>query len=307
MTIRSSRSRSLFFALALALSAAGQARAAGEPTPADLESARALYVEGLELRDKGDLVKSLQQFRAAQALAPTPITSLELARAHAMLGQLLEAREVALSVERLPVRPEESAKGANARVEARGFAEMLKGRIPAVRISIANPSSEPPLRVTVDGVLVPAEALEAPRRLNPGKHVVVAEQGTMRATSEVVLAEGETRDLKLKLAPTGAPSPMGPTPPRPSGESGPGTWFYVGLTTTAVGALVGGITGAIAYSTARNVNDQCIGVHCPPSAADDISRSKTMGNVSTVAFVLAGVAGVATFVLWLSQPSSATP
>jgi hypothetical protein len=306
MTTRSSRSRSLFFALALALTAAGRARAAGEPTPADIESARALYVEGLELRDKGDLARSLQQFRAAQALAPTPITSLELARAHALLGQLLEAREIALSIERLPVRPEESLKAANARVEARAFADSLKKRIPSLRVKIVNPSGDSPPRVTVDGVVVPSEALDAARRLNPGKHVVVAEKGTTRATSEVVLAEGETRDLDLKLEPTGAPSPLTSTAPR-GGENGPGPWFYAGLATTGLGVLVGSVTGAIAYATARNVDSQCIGIHCPPSASDDISRSKTMGNVSTVAFVLAGVAGVATVVLWLSQPSSATP
>ena len=89
------------------------ASAGAEPNAADLDTARGLYVEGLELRDAGKLEMSLARFKAAHALAATPITSLELGRAHTLLAELVEAREVLLSVERMPVQSGESPKAAS--------------------------------------------------------------------------------------------------------------------------------------------------------------------------------------------------
>jgi hypothetical protein len=135
------RSSSFCLALLAALAACPSARA--EPTPADIESARALYVKGLELRDGNDLAGSLERFRAAHALAPTPITALELGRAQMLANQLLDARETLLTVERLPVRADESQKAAQARVEAAKIADQLRARIPAVRIAFAPPPAIP--------------------------------------------------------------------------------------------------------------------------------------------------------------------
>ena len=89
-----------------------------------------------------------------------------------LLGNLVEAREVLLSVERLPPSPSESEKAKHARGDARALAEQIRARIPAVRLAFDPPQATAP-HVTVDAVEIPPEALGVPRRMNPGKHVVV--------------------------------------------------------------------------------------------------------------------------------------
>ena len=278
---------------------------AAEPTLADVETARAMYVEGLELRDRNRLADSLVRFRGAYALAATPITALEVGRAHMLLGQLLEAREMLLSVERMPPKPEESQKAANARTEARTLAEQIKGRIPSVHVSFdPKPDGEP--KVMIDGVVVPNEALGAARRLNPGKHVVVAELGEERTTADVELGESEARPVILSLGPG---KPKGPTTaavtipvPKPAGDSTREIWFYGGLSTAGLGVVVGGITGVLALVDAGKVADQCTGNHCNRAAQGDADASRTMGTVSTVAFIIAGVGAAAVLIEILTRP-----
>jgi hypothetical protein len=215
-----------------------------EPNAADLETARGLYVEGLQLRDAAKLDVSLARFKAAYALAPTPITGLELGRAHALVGDLAEAREVLLAVERMPVLPTESAKAASARVEARSLAEQLRTRLTATKPAPPPPREEPP-----------------PPRVDP----------------------------------------------KPSGDRGPLTpWFYVGLGTAGVGVLTGTITGVVALAKAGSLDSQCTDNQCPRSAEGDLSTSRTMGTVSTIAFVVAGAGVAVAVVSWLWRPDAAT-
>lgn len=97
----------VFTALALAApSAHAQSAPGASPSAADLESARELYKEGKVLRDKGDLQGALERFKAAHAYGQTPVTALELGRTHMQLQQLVEAREVLLSVGRMNVQPD---------------------------------------------------------------------------------------------------------------------------------------------------------------------------------------------------------
>jgi hypothetical protein len=307
MTIRFSSAFSAGIVIvALALSR----DALAEPTAADVETARGLYVEGLELRDGGKLEMSLGRFRAAHALATTPITSLELGRAHALLGELVEAREVLLSIECLPVQPGESAKAANARVEARAMAEQLRDRIPGLRI-VFSPEPPSPPHVTIDGIVIPAEALANPRKVNPGSHTIVAESSGARATSTVLLIERELRMVTLALRPSTIPETPRETPPPSTTPStttttSPTGWFYVGLGAAGVGIVVGSITGAIALSKASTLETECTGSACPRTAADDLTTSRTMGVVSTVAFGVAAFGGALAIVTYLARPTSTT-
>src|SRR4051812_9895793 len=96
--------------LACALTLATRTAYADGPTAADLESARALVKEGRALRASGDVRGALEKFKAGHALGQTPITALELARTYEMVGALVEAREVCLSVARMPVERDETER-----------------------------------------------------------------------------------------------------------------------------------------------------------------------------------------------------
>lgn len=293
------------FALAVGSVPSVPGIASAEPTSADVESARALYVHGLELRDQGDLRGSLRQFRAAVSLAPTPITMFELGRSHSLVGELVDAREVLLAVERLPVRSDESPKAAAARSEAKDLAESLRGRIPSVILELGSPAG-PKAVVRVDGRPIPLDTLGTPRRLDPGKHAVILEDGEDVVTEEFVLSEGETKSVRLvPKAPHATPRTTVPdaavsvpgTPPSGPNRRITTPWFVASAITTGAGLVVGGVTGVLAFSKTGSVASECVGSHCPPSLAGDIGTAKTFGDVSTAAFVVAGVAGLTTLVL----------
>ncbi len=306
MTTRSSR-LALVGCLVFATAVLPVTRAsAAEPTLADVETAKAMYVEGLELRDNHRLADSLARFRGAYALAATPITALELGRAFMLVGQLLEAREALFSIERMPPKPDESPKAASARTEARALAEQIKGRMPSVHVSFdPKPEGEP--KVTIDGVVVPNESLSAARRLNPGKHVIVAELGDERATAEIELGESEARPVILALGPGAPKGPVTPaTITTPAASDGSrDAWFYGGLTGAGLGGVIGTITGILAFSSASNLSAQCTESHCARSAQGDLDTSRTMGTVSTVAFIVAGVGVAAVLAEIFTRPTAA--
>lgn len=253
------------------------------PTASEKETARVLFKEGKDARAAGDHEAALQKFKAAHALAATPITALELAREYALARRLVEGRELALSVARIPVGASESERATQARSDAAALAEELKGRIASlvVRPSLAD------ARVTVDGIALAPDATGAAQRLDPGKHVVAAHvDGGPETRMEVELAEGQTRELAIAV--TAAPARPAPaqepaSPPR--SQTNPLAWVGVGI--GAVGLATGAVTGFAALS--KSNTDACVGTRCTPPGIDDIETGRTLAAVSTVAFVVAAV------------------
>ena len=157
------------------------AQAAAQPST--VEAARALHVEGKELRRAGDLRASLEKLEAAHALYATPITALEVGRGHALLGGYKKAIEVLASIDALPVKPDASARSAAARNEAQTLLVQYRARLARLVLRVDGDGA----RVRVDGVLVPAEALGAPWPVDPGVHHVEAERGAQHTADDVPL------------------------------------------------------------------------------------------------------------------------
>jgi hypothetical protein len=207
--------------LAVGLMATVPARVARgqESSAVDIAQARELLNRGLASRNKGDARGAVSDLKAANALAHTPITGLELGRTYMDLGMLVEARETFLSIARLPVRPEETARSKAARGEGASLADQLRARIPSLVVKVTGVAIDS-VAVTIDGAAVLGEALAAPRLVDPGSHTVSA-RSTTGGTAEttVELKEGESRDVELKIAFTGG-TPSVPEPatvaPRPT-------------------------------------------------------------------------------------------
>lgn len=292
---------------------------------ADIESARQLYNQGLELRDKGDLKGAIEKFKAAHALGGTPITGIELCKAHAGLHQPVEAREVCLSVARIPPLAGETQRSADARSEAARVAEEVKPRIAQVRIKLTGvPQGREPT-VTVDGTSVPPAALGEPRSVNPGQHTIVAKIGTgPEAKSSVDLREGETKEIVLPVqAPAEEPPPPvgyvpaggyppGNYPPPRRESSGPNAAVITGFTIGGIGLIMGTVGGVIALNGKSDLEGKCLigrtsagveGPICGTEDHDDLDAAKRAGTVSTVGFVVAGI-GVVIGVIGLATSGS---
>lgn len=318
------KTRSLCRSLSAAIIAASLVVAPvahAEPTAAEVETALALYKDGKALREKGELQPALEKLKAAYALVATPITALELGKTYVAMGKLVEAREVLLTVPRIPVRPNESTKAAEARTESEALAAQIKPRLATITVRLKGTvPAGVTSKLSVDGVLVPPDAATVPRVLNPGAHVVVLEAGGQRAQSDVTVAEGESKDVEV-VVPEGLTAPpvvpvvpvtpqqgdQGAAPPARAGGMSP--LVPIGFVTAGVGVAVGLVTGIMTLSTAGTVKDTCSkDGRCPAKAQSDIDSAKTTGTVSTVAFVI-GAAGAIVGVVGIltSKPATETP
>jgi len=290
--------------LCSALAFAPAARAA--PTWADKETARELFKAGKEARAAGDPNTALERFTGAHALAPTPVTALELAKMHAQLGHFVQARELSLEAFRMPESKTETEKSALARVEAVALADTLKGRIATLTVRVVvTPSA--PASLEIDGKSVAAAEISAAQRLDPGPHVVSARSGNGgTAQAEIALRDGESKEIVLEvvgpMAEAAAPVPATtPAPGRkPKRTTNPLVWIGFGV--AAAGVVVGSSTGIVALSKAAPPN--CEGARCTADGLDDIETGRTLATASTISFLVAG-GGAALAIYGLLTPGRA--
>jgi hypothetical protein len=310
------RSSLMSLAVALAIAASCPVASAQQRSAADIAQARELFNEGLALRDRGDADGALEKLKAAHALGGTPITGTELGKAYTAVGKLVEARETFLDVGRLPVQPRETARSKLAREDSARLADDLRVRLPSLRVKITGAPSAT-VAVTIDGAAIPAEALDTPRLVNPGDHEVSARVASgASADAKVVLKEGESREVELKIGASRAaalsseattahaapvPSPaVQPTRTPVSGGASP--LVFVGFGIAAAGVATGSITGLMALSKGSAVKDACDGTTCPRSIDGDLKTGRTLGDVSTIAFAVGGVGAALGIVgLWLPR------
>jgi hypothetical protein len=300
---------------ALALSsfllvAVATADASAQRTAQDIETARQLYNQGIELRDKGDVKGALDKFRAAHALGNTPVTGIELCKTYASLKQPVEAREVCLGVARIPPLPQETQRSQEARAEAARVAEAEKPKIGSVRVKLTGLPPGREALVLVDGAAIPPAALGEPRAINPGSHVITAKVGSGAETRLTFdTREGESKDLDVKVdAPPEAaearPAQGGPAPAAQPQEK-KNTAAIAAFAVAGVAGLVGLVTGLKAMSDESNLDKECTAKKCGTEYHDDLSSAQTWGNVSTAFFVISGVAAVGGVIAVLTAPKAA--
>jgi len=281
----------------------------------DIESARQLYNQGVDLRDKGDLPGALEKLRAAHALGNTPITGIELCRTHAALRQPVEAREVCLGVSRIPPLAQETSRSQEARAEAARIAEVERAKIAGLRIKVTGvPAGAEPI-VMVDNARIPPAALGEPRAVNPGPHLVSARVGSgVETKATIETREGETRDVELIVrapAPEAAPAPA-PVPAAPAASPVPAKDKKVnvfGTTMLSIGAaaaVVGSVAGLVALGKESRLDDKCTQKLCGEELHDDLDSARSAATVSTVAFVIAGISLGAAIVSFVVPSSSST-
>lgn len=294
--IRSSSFLRASVALLLSVSLASIAQAqSANPSAGDLETARALVVKARELRDKGDYAAALEKYKAAHALAHTPITGIELAHTYAKLSMPVEARDVCQQVQRLPVGLAETERSAAARAEAVTLAEEMEKQAASLRIVLRYAKTALRPTVTVDAHEVPFEAISEALRVNPGKHEVTARIGEGKVSVRwVETVSGTSQEVALDVA---AP------PPKPSDAgngSGPrdvpthlSPLVPVGISVAGLGTVFGVLGGIAALKTDSDLRTSCLNKACPASVDIDATttRAKTWATISTVGFGVAIVGG----------------
>jgi hypothetical protein len=324
------RSRSFLFAAALSLALAAPlvvpSVAWAAPSAADRETARSLLQDGDRRSESKDYSAALQKYEAAHAIMGFPSTGYAVAKTRAALGLLVEARDLALEVTRMPPKAGEPPAFAKARESAGKLAEDLSRRVPNLEITLKGGPESGDVQLTLDGEAVPAATLGSPRKTNPGHHTVTAAAaGFKSATAEVDLAEGESKPVALELSPDGAGA-VAVAPPKGNGagdlpDNPPdqpekrhlSPLVYVGFGVGAAGLVTGTVTGILHLTKTSQVKDRyCNGGDvCQPGFESDRDTAKTYATIANIAFGV-GIVGVAVGVVALvtSKPhteASPTP
>jgi hypothetical protein len=290
----------------------------------DIAQARQLGQQAQAAYDAGNYTESEKLWNAAAKLySQAPTLTLGLARTQAKLGKVVAAQESYNKIIREwgnnpnpPPAFKDAVEAAKAEVVA------VSAKVASVTINVEGPTNP---QVTIDGQAVPSAALGLKRPVDPGSHKVTATaDGYKAADTTFSVAEGGTAAATLKMekapagavvagpGPAGAPGP-GPSPTEPGAVTSGGkgsmnkTLALVAFGVGGAGLVVGSITGLIALGKAGDLKKNCNeDKSCPATEQDNVDSYKTMGALSTVGFVVAGVGGITGLVLLLTAPTETT-
>lgn len=281
-------------------------------------TARALALEAQQAFDAGDFKRAAELLaRADQHYHAPPHLVLE-ARARIELGQLVEARELLLTVINEPETTNQAFK--SAREEALDLVAVVDKRVAHLSVQVM-PEVPAGLELTVDGAPWAADLLEVATPVNPGEHVVVARApGFQEASGRMTLGEGQNDQLVLELVAVAAGDEPASAEEEPAQEAkgrAPGAASYVLWGTGLVGVGVGVtllLTGADKSSQAGTLlEDDCTaldggGYGCSQETSDTITAldrdAATHQTIGVIALSVGAAALVGGTVLALVGRSS---
>ena len=168
----------------LLLSSLFAAVAHAQPQEAQLEAARLRGREAIERMQREDFAGAERALSEALALHPAPTLFQLRALARERLGHLLAAATDDQAAVEFPANATEHAKYAQARSDAQTHLAQLLNVIPRLTLSARGRL----VRVTVNTVDWPVDALPLSRSLDPGTYTV-----------EAVDAEGTSRNYQVEL------------------------------------------------------------------------------------------------------------
>ncbi len=300
--------------MTFASTAAAQEAAAG-----DIAQARQLGGQAQAAFDAGNFAESEKLWNAAARLySQAPTLTLGLARTQAKLNKFVAAQESYNKIIReWGNNPSPPPAFKDALEAAKAEVTSVSAKVGSVVVTVEGP---PNPVVTIDGASVPAAALGLKRPVDPGQHKVNATADGYKSTDAMfTVAEGGSAEAKLKMEKSNdvvvAPVPgPGPSPSEPGADTSSGggstqkTLAIVAFGVGGVGLVLGAVTGLIASGKASDLESACSAGKdkCPADQQDNVDSYKTMGALSTVGFIVAGVGGITGAVLWFTAPKSGT-
>ena len=291
-------------AVLVALLAAASPRAALAQSGSDVETARALFVEGAKLGNEGRWKEARELYARSLQLKAAPITRYSLGVAQRETGHLAEA----LGSFRAFLAEPEAPATARYIAPARAAVIALEARVGRLSIAI-EPRPIDGLSLTIDGQPVPP-ASDTPREVDAGAHDVLARAPGFRpGTAHFVVAEGAGATVTITLATTTAPvgskalvRPLdidSPAPINPPPAPAPGRTLPFVLLGVGGAMFVGGATLGL------------IGVGQASSAPTRDGSAAHAAQAKGIAGDLLAGAGIATagigLILLLSRGSASPP
>ena len=133
-------------------------------------------------------------------------------------------------------------------------------------LDVSGPSDSTALQVTVDGAAVASETARLPRKLDPGRHViVVSAAGFAPMTLNVEVEESDDCHLAVALNPataaSGGDARVGPAPalPEKSNAAALALPIWIAFGVGGAGLVVGSIAGVMGFASAGSAKSHCTG------------------------------------------------
>jgi hypothetical protein len=283
------------------------AAAAVEPSSADRATARTLAQEGYEALNAKDYVTAADRFERALALVHAPTLLRDLARSQVGLGKLVDAHESYSQIIREGVAPSAPPPWHKALADAKAEIAAIPPRLPWVTITVSGPAAP---KVTIDGKPIPVASLGVKRPIDPGRHEVRAlADGYYTARKTVTMKEGESLNIAFDLeeAPADAPEVVDDeTKSQVVVTFADPAWRKPTMITSfavgGAGLVLGSVTGILAINKHSKLSSDCADGVCTPAQKADLDSYHTLGLLSNVGFVAAGVGAAVGTVLLLVAP-----
>jgi hypothetical protein len=228
--------------------------ALGQPDPS-APLAETLFVEGKELMAKGDpesIRQACDKLAASQRIDPELGTLMNLALCHERQGKTASAWAEFTDAAALAVHAEQHDRERAAREHIASLEMQLH------RLHVVMARATPDTTATLDGHVIPPEALAANVPLDPGDHVLEMAAPAKKKWSQAIHvgADAGTTEIRVELLdeearPTEAPVVEGP--PAEGSQSRRTLGIIVG--SVAAAALVGGVALAFRARSLKSSSD----------------------------------------------------
>ncbi|MBN2195169.1 MAG: hypothetical protein JW751_20290 [Polyangiaceae bacterium] len=266
-------------------------------------AAEALFDEGLELLDRGELERACAKLHASLELDPGVGTLMYLAECHRRLGRNTSAWTRFLEAAALARATQQPARGELAQARADELAPSLS----RLTVKVSPQAARAGVQVLRGGLVLEPETWGSALPVDPGTYEIVATapgyQPFRRTVhlgrnGDQVVAEIPAL-LPERVEPASGQEPIADPPTRAHDQEvvdrralHPVTWGLAGL--TLVGAALGTSFAVWAESIEANALRDCEpGPKCAPNELDELERARKRASVAHGSFAVASVTLVA--------------
>lgn len=240
---------SLSFAALPAFAAHSWPAPSNEPSSAAVQEAKALYVAGNRAVEQGRWSDALLDFEKSYALSGVPAALFNVATTLRALGRHVESRDAFAQLLDKHKKLDPDIKKQAEQL----FAEE-KARVASLVVADL-PSKKDELKITLDGK-AQKDGGERPLsfEVDSGKHALRVEDSQSKPFAwEGSLADGEKKQVTVRLVPDEKPAPA-PTPtPRPEEPKSGSVWSSPIFWTVVGVVVVGGAAGAYFYDRSKQL------------------------------------------------------
>jgi hypothetical protein len=268
------------------------------------QEAQDLADSAFDLLQKERFSAAAELFRQADAAFHSPVFVVFQAQATEREGRLVAARALLQKVideelaEYAPDAFRQAQQDAKKRIAA------LDEKIPTITLQVSGGDGA---IISLNGEALDAARAGAPLQVDPGSYTVEASNAGRSDSTSVEVAAGDRAVAELDVSDPVAVTGPGPGAGDGGSGSGPPTWVWptVAYGVGGVGLIMGVAAGGAFLSKQSSLKETCESDGdgdpntCPPDQQSEGDSVKTLGNVSTAGWVIAGLgAAVGTVLLF---------